>query len=364
MSILYDEGQQAIATESRRVIEARVNKEELLPLLETTGQYHEGFWTTAKEQGWTALALPEAYGGLDLGLIELGLIAHQAGRSLSGAPFLTSSFGAAKAIELYGSDDQKARWLPGLASGETIGAVAFAAGANALPARPSVTLTGERLDGAMTGVAGGLAADIVVVFANGPGMPVLAVAELADVQRTAVASFDNSRLYADLTFAGTPAETLISGAAARDAALHVLALQAVITAHEQTGGAEAMMEIARDYAVTRRAFGQPIGAFQSIKHRIAELYGYVELARANCIHAASREGQADFITAAAAARLSATEAYDTASRDCVQIHGGIGVTWELGLHLHTRRARSLAIEQGNMLFWEDVLVDRLTGEAA
>ncbi|ALH80315.1 acyl-CoA dehydrogenase family protein [Sphingopyxis macrogoltabida] len=364
MSILYDEGQQAIATESRRVLEARVSKEELLPLLETSGRYHEGYWTTAKEQGWTALALPEAYSGLDLGLVELGLIAHQAGRSLSGAPFLTSNFGAAKAIELYGTEDQKAKWLPGLASGETIGAVAFASGANALPARPALTLTGERLDGVMTGVSAGLAADIAVVFANGPGMPVLAVAELADVKRTAIASFDNSRLYADLEFADTPAETLVTGGAAREAALHILALQAVITAHEQAGGAEAMMEIARDYAVTRRAFGQPIGAFQSIKHRIAEIYGLVELARANCIHAASREGQSDFITAAAAARISATEAYDTASRDCVQIHGGIGVTWELGLHLHTRRARSLAIEQGNLLFWEDVLVDRLTGEAA
>jgi acyl-CoA dehydrogenase len=141
-------------------------------------------------------------------------------------------------------------------------------------------------------------------------------------------------------------------------------LQAVITAHEQTGGAEALMEIARDYAVTRKAFGQPIGAFQSIKHRIAELYGLVELARANCIHAASREGQSDFVTATAAARLSATEAYDTAARDCVQIHGGIGVTWEIGLHLHMRRARTLALEQGSSLFWEDILVDRLAGEAA
>ena len=364
MSILYDEGQQAIATESRRVLEARMNKDELLPLLETTGRYHDGFWTTAKEQGWTALALPEGYGGLDLGLIELGLIAHQAGRSLSGAPFLTSSFGAAKAIELYGSDEQKAKWLPGLASGDTIGTVAFASGPNALPARPDVTLTDNHLDGIVTGVSGGLAADIAVVFANGPGMPVLVVAELASVARTAIDSFDNSRLFADLAFSATPAETLIAGSAARDAALHILALQAVITAHEQAGGAEAMMEIARDYAVTRRAFGQVIGAFQSIKHRIAELYGLVELARANCIHAASREGQADFITAAAAARISATEAYDTASRDCVQIHGGMGVTWELGLHLHTRRARSLAIEQGNLFFWEDVLVDRLSGEAA
>ena len=364
MTILYDEGQQAIATESRRVLEARVGKDALLPLLEIVGEYHRPFWDTAKEQGWTALALPEAHGGLGLGLVELGLIAHQAGRCISGAPFLTSSFGAAKAIEMFGSDTQRARWLPGLASGETIGAIAFAAGPDALPERPDVTFTGDRLDGAVHGVSAGLSADVAVVFANGPDTPVLALAELAGAQRSAVPSFDNSRLIADLNFAGAPAAALTIGSAARDAALHILALQAVVTAHEQTGGAEALMEIARDYALTRRAFGQPIGAFQSVKHRIAELYGLVELARANCIHAAGRENAADFITAAAAARLSSTEAYDTAARDCIQIHGGIGVTWEIGLHLHMRRARSLAIEQGSSLFWEDVLVDQLAGEAA
>ena len=364
MSILHDEGQQAIATESRRVLEARMRKDDLLPLLETTGRYHEGFWAVAKEQGWTALALPEAYGGLDLGLIELGLIAHQAGRTLSGAPFLTSSFGAAKAITLYGSDAQKAHWLPGLASGETIGAVAFASGADALPARPDVTFTGDRLEGVLTGVSAGTSADVAVVLAQGPDGPVLAVADLANTERRVVQSFDNSRCVANLRFQNTPAEILPVAVSARDAALHILALQAVITAHEQTGGAEALMEIARDYAITRRAFGQVIGAFQSVKHRIAELYGLVELARANAIHAAAREGRDDFITAAAAARLSATEAYDTAARDCIQIHGGIGVTWEIGLHLHMRRARSLAIEQGSSLFWEDVLVDQLAGEAA
>ena len=98
MSLLYDEGQLAIAAESRRVLEARVQFGHLLPLLEQQGQFHAAFWETVKEQGWTALALPEAYGGLDLTLIELGLIAFQAGRSLSGAPFLTSSYGAARAI--------------------------------------------------------------------------------------------------------------------------------------------------------------------------------------------------------------------------------------------------------------------------
>ncbi|WP_235527156.1 acyl-CoA dehydrogenase family protein [Sphingopyxis sp. 113P3] len=224
MSILYDEGQEAIATESRRVLEARLSKEDMLSLLEGVGRYHEGFWRTAKEQGWTALALPEAYGGLDLGLVELGLIAHQAGRTLSGAPFLTASFGVAKAIALYGSDDQKAAWLPGLARGDTIGAVAFAEGANALPAAPSLTLAAGRLEGRVSGVAGGLAAEVALVFAQGPEGPVLAIADLAEAERSAIASFDNSRLYADLAFAGTRAELLLAGEAAREAALHILAL--------------------------------------------------------------------------------------------------------------------------------------------
>ncbi len=188
MSILHDEGQQAIATESRRILEARVNKDDLLPLLQTSGRYHEAFWATAKEQGWTALALPEAHGGLALGLVELGLIAHQAGRTLSGAPFLTSNFGAAKAIELYGSDDQKQRWLPGLASGDVIGAVAIASGPDALPAHPKVTLTNDRLDGVKDGVSGALHADVAIVFANGPGMPVLALVDLAKVEKTAIDS--------------------------------------------------------------------------------------------------------------------------------------------------------------------------------
>jgi len=94
------------------------------------------------------------------------------------------------------------------------------------------------------------------------------------------------------------------------------------------------------------------------------MYGFVEIARANCIHAAAQEGTDKFLLAAADARISATEAYDTNARDCIQIHGGIGVTWEMGLHLHMRRARSLAFECGNLLFWEDVLVNELSGEKA
>lgn len=372
MSILLDEGQQAIATESRRVLEARSDKGRLLGLLEQVGACDAVFRDTAVEQGWTALAIAEEHGGLGLGLIELGLVAQAAGGVIAGAPFLTVGYGAARVLAEAGSAEVQAAWLPRLASGEATATVAFAEGNAPLPPRPTTTFAGGRLTGVKEGVVAGLAADIAVVWATSAGEPALVLVELSAATRNPVDGFDNSRLYADLAFAEAPATLLARGGAARALALDVLARMAVVTAHEQTGGAEALLTIARDYAVTRKAFGQPIGAFQSVKHRIAELYGLVEIARANCIHAAALadaadgtpNGTANFLIAAADARISATEAYDTAARDCVQIHGGIGVTWEQGLHLHMRRARSLAIEQGNLLFWEDLLVDHLTGEVA
>ena len=364
MSLLYDDGQQAIATESRRAIEASVSVPGLLALLEQSGVYDADFWALCRNQGWTAMTLAEAAGGLDLGLVDLGLVAAAAGRATSGAPFLTASFGAARAISANGSPALREHWLPLLASGDAIGAIAFARGQSPLPTVPAVRFVDGRLQGTSAAVSAGIYADFAIVLASEDGTPVLVAASLAGVTRTPLATFDNSRCTADLVFDGTAGERIASGDAARSAAIDILAAQAVVTAHEQMGAAEALMEQARDYANTRRAFGQPIGAFQSVKHRIAELYALVELARANAIHAGACDGQPDFVKAAAAARLSATEAYDTAARDCVQIHGGIGVTWEAGLHLHMRRARTLAVEQGNMLFWEDLLVDELLKDVA
>lgn len=364
MSILYDDGQQAIANESQRVLDARTDKDRLLALLEQVGAYDATFWSTAVEQGWTALAISEVHGGLGLGLVELGLVAQAAGKATSGAPFLTSGYGVAYALEMAGTEVQKADWLPRLAAGEVIAAVAFGEGPSPLPPLASVTFAGGKLNGIKEAVTGGLKSDLALVWASQAGQPALVLAELAAAKRDAVDSFDNSRLFADITFADTPATLIAGGEEARILALDVLARMAVVSAHEQVGGAEALLYIARDYAVTRRAFGQLIGAFQSVKHRIAEMYGLVQIARANCIHAAASAGQPGFLIAAADARLSATDAYDTAARDCVQTHGGIGVTWEQGLHLHMRRARTLAIEQGNMLFWEDLMVEQLTGVAA
>lgn len=362
MPILYNDFQLAIAQEARRALEAHAQTDIMLAMLEEKGDYDLSYWQLAAVQGWTAATWPDAHGGLDLSLVDLGLIAFQVGRTLAGAPFLTSSYGAGRAILRNGSDALRQQWLPALASGAAIGAVAFAEGQAVLG--QDTRFEKGAVTGAKHGVSGGLHADIALVLAQDAGVAVLAAVPLDGVSRSAIDSFDNSRCFADLAFSGTPATELARGPEALAAARNVLAAQAVVTAHEQAGGAEALMERARDYALTRRAFGQRIGAFQSVKHRIAELYALVEVARATALSAAASDGAPDFLEAAAAARLQATEAYDTCARDCVQIHGGMGVTWEEGLHLHVRRARTLAMEQGNMFFWEDLLVDQLEARSA
>jgi len=359
MTILYDEAQEAIAVEARRVLDAQYDLQRLLDLVDVTGKHDERLWQTAVEQGWTALPVPEAYGGLGLGLIEMGLIAQSLGAVTAGAPFLTGNDAFVQLL-LAGNDEaSREAWLPKIAAGEVIGIAALGEGSSPLPPKPAVTFADGRLSGTKTAVAGALQANAGVVWASSGGTPVLALVEIDEPMRRPVDSFDNARAYAGLVFGGAPAKVLLDGEAARTAARKALARMAVVTAYEQTGGAEQAMKIARDYALERKAFGQPIGAFQSIKHRIAEIYGLVELARANCIDAAASEGKPEFVLKASAARLAGCDAYDTAARDAVQIHGGIGVTWQLGLHLHMRRARSLSAELGSPLFWEDLLVGEI-----
>ncbi len=362
MSILYNEEQLAIAKGAERVLADRFDKQSLLTLLESQGDFHDGFWKICREQGWTGITIPEEFGGLGLSLIEIGLIAEACGQVTVGAPFLSTSFAVSDGIAHFGSDALKSRWLPGLASGETIGCFAFSENGETLPNVSALAFQNGALTGRKPAVSGAAHADVALVLATATdGHPVLAIAPFANNRVTVdqIEAFDNSRCYADVLFDAASAEVLVQGPQARDAVRMILARLAVVIAYEQTGGAEALLNAARNYALERRAFGQVIGAFQSVKHRIAEMYALVELSRANAIHAASLDGQTEFLRSAAAARLMATEAYDTAARDTIQIHGGIGVTWEAGLHLHQRRARTLALEAGGMAFWEDLLVDEL-----
>ena len=362
MSFLPTNEQIQIAEGAQRLLAQSYSGEALKALLETTGRYDSGYWRSCSEMGWTALAIPEAYCGLGLGLIEMAMVADASGRVACGAPFLITSYMASQALLLAGAEAVRSEHLPWLASGEKIGCIAFAEDANPIPPDPQVRCEGEAVYGVKRGVLGGVHADVAVVLASGPRGPVLVLVDLSagGVTRRIVNTFDNSLGVADLVFEGVQGRPL-DAACANSVAWDVLDRAAVVVAAAQTGGAEVCTAMARDYATTRRAFGQPIGRFQAIKHKIAEMYVANEIAKANCLEAALRLDNRlpEFTALAAAARLSATQAYDFATREGVQVLGAIGATWESDMHLHMRRARSFASALGSRFVWEDRLVGAL-----
>jgi acyl-CoA dehydrogenase len=323
-------------------------------LLQQRGSFDQRIWQLAQESGWLGIGLPEAYGGIDLGLVERCALAEELGRSLASAPLTMTSCTLA-AVVRFGSHEQKARWLPSAAQGGTIGTLAcFESGDGGIPALPEMQWRNGRLYGAKVDVCGGAFASVALVPARDErGGVMVALADLhgAGLARAPLDTLDNSRGYANLLFNGLPAEML-----AGDAVLDwVLAQLSLMTAFEQIGGAQACLERARDFALERRAFGQPIGAFQAIKHGLADLYVLIQLAR-GAAFAALRAEVADAISSAAAARLAATHAYDQAAQESIQVHGGLGCAFEADHHLHYRRARCLALEWGAPPYWRERLL--------
>ncbi len=362
MAFLYTDEQTAIGEEARRQLAARYDGGVLRGLIEASGEYDAALWRLCADNGWTGVTIAEEHGGLGLGLIELCLIAEALGRVAAGAPFLSTSFACGDAIARHGDDAVKARWLPALAAGEAIGVLATTEGVEIAPRRPQARVAGGRLSGRKTAVTGGAVADVAVVHAadaDAGGEPALFAVDLAGVRREPLDSFDNSRCAADLLFEGVAARRL--DGSDRAALMTVLSRLAVVVAAEQTGGADACIEAARDYANTRVAFGQPIGKFQSVKHGITEMWVLAQLARSAASDAAHRfdSGDTGAELAAATARLNAGEAYEQAAWLAVQVHGGIGVTWDSDLHLHYRRARATALELGRPSVWEDRIVKAL-----
>jgi alkylation response protein AidB-like acyl-CoA dehydrogenase len=360
MPFEYSEDQQFIRDEARKLLTDNYSGDNLRKLLATPGAYDEALWQKCRDMGWTGITIAEEFGGLGLSAVELCVIAEEMGRACVGMPFLLSSFGVSQALALYGSDAQKARYLPQLAAGELIGAVSLLDHKGAI--RPGLSFANGQVSGVAVAVTAGLHAQLAVVLVDAGGKPALALVELtqAGVQRAALETFDNSRCIASLTFTGAAAELVGEAGAGIDAARSVLAHIAVPMTFEQIGGADRTMETARDYANERKAFGQVIGKFQAIKHCIANMYSKNEIARGNALNAAlALTTGGDVLRNAAAARAAAIAAYDFAAREAIEVHGAIGATWEMDCHLHYRRARALALELGSAGLWKEQLVATL-----
>lgn len=326
--------------------------------------YDEGLWRAVAEMGWLGAAIPEQHGGLGLGRLELCVLAEELGRALAPIPFSSTLYCFAEALMLAGSQAQKAAHLPKVASGEAIGCLAICEGPGApAPARMQAKFENGALSGVKIPVTDGdCALHAVVLARDGAGLSLLLVdLDQAGVTRTILKTLDPTRGHAKLEFAGVKAERLGAAGQGWELSEAVLDRAAVLIAFEQIGGAQACLEMATDYAKNRYAFSRPIGSFQAIKHKLADIYVAIEVARANAYYGAwalSSEA-AELPFAAAAARAAACDAYYLAAKENVQIHGGMGFTWEADCHLFFRRAKLLAVQAGSPALWKEKLVKRL-----
>lgn len=338
-------------------------------ILEGSDPYDAAIWKGITELGWTATTIPEKYHGIGFGHLELCVVAEELGRALTPVPFSSSVYLGTEAILQFGSDAQKESWLGKLAQGQAIGCAALSEGMGGISAKSiKAEVRQGKLSGSKSVVADGDVADFAIVIArDGEGFSLFLVNLDQDgVTRTPVSTIDPSRSHASLTFDNVEAEPLGSQGEGLDALEILLHRAAVLFAFEQVGGAEAAMNQAREYALGRYAFGRPIAGFQAIKHKLANMYVAIQLARSNCYYGAwaLSTDAPELPVAAATARVSASQAYRQCAEENIQTHGGMGFTWEFDCHLFYRRAKLLAVNLGGEAEWKNRLITNIENERA
>ena len=338
-------------------------------VLESGKEWSPELWKGTAQMGWQGAAIPEEFGGAGFGYLELALIATEIGRSLAPIPFGPSVYLATEAILLAGTDTQKKKWLTALASGQAVGTLALAEGLGfPSPASLKTSFAGGKLSGKKIGVPAGSVATFAVVAAKSGAGVTLALVDLSasGVTRKPTESIDPTQSCAELSFKDAPAERLGDEGRGFELLEKVLDRAAVLLAFEQLGGAERAFEMTRDFTLGRYAFGRPIASFQALKHRMADEYVALELAKSNCYWGAwaLSTGDAELALAAPAARVSASQAFDLTSVEMVQMHGGVGFTWEYDCHLFYRRAKHQSLVLGTAAHWREKLVQRLAAKSA
>jgi alkylation response protein AidB-like acyl-CoA dehydrogenase len=348
MRFAFDEQQEALKRQARRFLEQRSASADVRRVMERADGVVPETWAGLVDLGWTALLVPEELGGAGLGPIELCALFEETGAALLCAPLFSTVALASNLILLGGDLEQKRAWLPRIASGSLRATVAID---GELRARRDGD--GAILDGEAAFVVDGHTADLVFVCArDGQECAFWAVpASTSGLQRRARATLDATRKLDDVVLHDVrlPAAARLvgDGAALRE---RVLDRARIALAAEQLGGAQRCLDTSVEYAKTRVQFGRPIGSFQAVKHRLADLLVRVESARSAVYWAAwcAAVDDAECALAAPLAHAVATETYLQAAGDAIQIHGGIGFTWEHDAHLHLKRARGSATLLGDV----------------
>jgi len=369
MNFDFSEEQKLLSGYARKFLKERCETTVVRRILDGDEAFDGDVWKGLVELEWPGTAVPESYGGIGYGYLELCVTAQELGRALAPVPFSSSVYFATEALLLAGTEEQRKTYLTRLVSGETIGTLALAEGPQPpTPATLSAEIREGKLYGLKTPVPDGDVADFAVVVAKTSSgadqhSVSLALVDLnsSSVSRKSVNTVDPTRSHARIVFDGASAEPLGSSGAGWSLLEQLFDRAAVLLAFEQLGGADACLEMATEYAKTRYAFGRPIGSFQAIKHKLADAFIKNELARSNCFYAAwaLSADASELPVAAAAARISATEAFQYAASENIQTHGGIGFTWESDCQLFYRRSKLLSLSLGSLRRWKDRLVTQL-----
>jgi len=361
----FSDDQKSLKDQARKFLTEKAGAKVTRRVLDDASiSYDENLWRAVADLGWLGAAIPEEHGGLGLGRLELCVLAEEIGRAAAPIPFSSTVYFFAEALMLAGNQAQKAALLPKVAAGETIGCFAVSEGPGA-PSPSSIQAKFENgaLSGAKIPVTDGDCAHHAVVLAkDGAGLSLVLVdLNQKGVVRTTLKTLDPTRGHAKLEFKGAAAERLGAAGQGWELAEAVLDRAAVLLAFEQLGGSQACIDMALDYAKSRYAFSRPIGSFQAIKHKLADMYVAIEVARSNAYFGAwalqTEAGELPF--AAAAARAAASDAFHLAAKENIQVHGGMGFTWEVDAHLFFRRAKLLAVQAGAPAVWKEKLVKRL-----
>lgn len=370
MNFEFSEEQNLLREQAHKFLSEQCPLEKVRAVLDNPDTSHDAdIWQAIVDLGWTGVSIPEEYGGVGLGYLELCVIAEELGRSLAPTPYASSVYLATEALLLFGNESQKQNYLPRLAAGEIIGTFAMAEGRGAPQANNLRTVLADgKLSGEKLPVPDGDIADIAIVLCKDGDDTSLCVVDLTSdgVERVVVETMDPTRSQARITFSSANAELLGESGSGWDNTQCLLDRAAVLFAFEQAGGATATLEMAKEYALGRYAFGRSIASFQAIKHKLADMYITSTLARSNCYYGAwaLSTNAPELPLAAATARVTATQAYDECSKENIQTHGGMGFTWEFDCHMYYRRAKALAVNLGGVGGWQDRLVSALETQTA
>jgi len=366
MNFEFSEEQLFIRDQARNFLSQESTADVVRSVLDGEQPYHRELWQQIVDLGWTAMAIPEEFGGLGLGYLELCVVAEELGRALTPVPFSSSVYLATEAIKAWGSQAQKLHYLPKLASGELIGTLASSEGLGALTIETRVKQ--GKLHGKKLPVADGDIADFaVVIAADSRGNTGLYLADLTatGTARSTLSSMDPSRSQASLEFDAVAVERLGEDSDGRQALSQLQDKAAVLFAFEQIGGGQAALDMGMAYTRERYAFGRAIASFQAIKHKFADMFVALELARGNAYYGAWALScdAPDLPLAAATARVCASDAFYQITRENIQVHGGMGFTWEFDCHLYYRRAQLLSSVIGTQPQWKDAVATRLLNAA-